>query len=38
VHLVVDLAGGSQVVPHETIRHYKPIYSVNETHWWLHRA
>ena len=28
----------SQVVPHEKIRHYKPIYSVNETHWWLHRA
>ena len=28
----------SQVVPHETIRHYKPIYSVNETHWWLHRS
>jgi predicted transglutaminase-like cysteine proteinase len=28
----------SQVVPHETIRHYKPIYSVNESHWWLHRA
>ena len=27
-----------QVVPHEVIRHYRPIYSVNETHWWLHRA
>ena len=28
----------SRVVRHEVIRHYKPIYSVNETHWWLHRA
>jgi predicted transglutaminase-like cysteine proteinase len=28
----------SRVVPHETIRHCRPIYSVNETHWWLHRA
>lgn len=26
------------VVPDTVIRHYKPIYSVNETHWWLHRA
>ncbi len=28
----------SRVVPHEIIRHYRPIYSVNETHWWLHRT
>jgi len=26
-----------QVVPHERIRHYRPIYSINETAWWLHR-
>ena len=25
------------VVPIERIRHYKPIYSINERHWWLHR-
>lgn len=25
------------VVPAETIRHYKPIYSINERSWWLHR-
>jgi predicted transglutaminase-like cysteine proteinase len=28
----------SRVVPDTVIRHYQPIYSVNETHWWLHRA
>ena len=26
------------VVPAETVRHYRPIYSINERHWWLHRA
>ena len=26
-----------QVVEAATIRHYRPIYSVNETSWWLHR-
>lgn len=25
------------VVPAETIRHYRPIYSINEHNWWLHR-
>ncbi|MFN0044551.1 MAG: transglutaminase-like cysteine peptidase [Alphaproteobacteria bacterium] len=25
------------VVPMERIRHYKPVYSINERHWWLHR-
>jgi len=27
----------SKVVRAETIRHYRPIYSINETNWWLHR-
>lgn len=43
--LVVDLGGVkyvldnqiSDAVPETVIRHYQPIYSVNETHWWLHR-
>lgn len=43
--LVVDQGGHRYVldnqirdiVPDTIIRHYKPIYSVNETHWWLHR-
>jgi predicted transglutaminase-like cysteine proteinase len=26
-----------QVVPADIIRHYKPYYSINEDHWWLHR-
>ncbi len=26
-----------QVVEASTIRHYRPIFSVNETAWWLHR-
>ena len=26
-----------QVVEAGTIRHYRPIYSVNEESWWLHR-
>ena len=25
------------VVRADTVRHYKPIYSINETNWWLHR-
>lgn len=25
-----------QVIPHTAIRHYVPIYSINETHWWRH--
>ncbi|MGH6913570.1 MAG: transglutaminase-like cysteine peptidase, partial [Geminicoccales bacterium] len=25
------------VVPADTIRHYQPVYSVNENGWWLHR-
>ena len=27
-----------QVVEHSTIRHYRPIYSVNEEGWWLHKT
>lgn len=27
-----------EVVRHERIRHYKPIYSINELFWWLHTA
>ena len=27
-----------QVMPAEKIRHYRPIYSVNEESWWLHRS
>lgn len=27
-----------RVVRAESIRHYKPIYSINEHHWWLHRG
>jgi hypothetical protein len=27
----------SRVVPAEIINHYKPIYSINEQAWWLHR-
>jgi predicted transglutaminase-like cysteine proteinase len=27
----------ASVVPAERIRHYKPIYSINEDSWWLHR-
>jgi predicted transglutaminase-like cysteine proteinase len=25
------------VVFADTVRHYRPIYSINERHWWLHR-
>jgi predicted transglutaminase-like cysteine proteinase len=27
----------SRVIPAEIINHYKPIYSINEQAWWLHR-
>ncbi len=27
----------AQVVPATVIRHYRPIYSINEDAWWLHR-
>ena len=27
----------SSVVRAETVRHYRPIYSINETSWWLHK-
>ncbi len=44
--LVVYLDGGpvlldnqvQQVVRTEAIRHYRPIYSVNESYWWFHRT
>lgn len=26
-----------QVVPAEVIRHYRPVFSINEDSWWLHR-
>ncbi len=26
------------VVSADTVRHYRPIYSINERHWWLHRT
>lgn len=26
------------VVDHRRIRHYRPIYSMNERHWWFHRV
>ncbi|MEX2615330.1 MAG: transglutaminase-like cysteine peptidase [Alphaproteobacteria bacterium] len=28
----------SQVINADRIRHYKPIYSINEKNWWLHRG
>ncbi|HTO85366.1 MAG TPA: transglutaminase-like cysteine peptidase [Methylomirabilota bacterium] len=28
----------STVVPAKAIHHYKPVYSVNENGWWLHRS
>ncbi len=28
----------SRVVPAQRLRHYRPLYSVNEEHWWLHLA
>ena len=28
----------SQVVDAKTIRHYKPVFSINQKTWWLHRA
>lgn len=27
----------SSVVPANSIRHYQPVFSINETGWWLHR-
>jgi predicted transglutaminase-like cysteine proteinase len=27
----------ARVVPAEIIRHYRPVYSINEDAWWLHR-
>ena len=27
----------ASVVPAEIIRHYRPVYSINEDAWWLHR-
>lgn len=27
----------NQVVSHRVIRHYKPIFSINEEAWWIHR-
>lgn len=28
----------TSATPADQIRHYKPIYSINENHWWLHRT
>jgi len=28
----------SKVIEQSRIKHYKPIYSINETSWWLHRG
>ncbi len=27
----------ASVVPANSIRHYNPVFSINETGWWLHR-
>jgi predicted transglutaminase-like cysteine proteinase len=27
----------SSVVPANSIRHYQPVFSINEMGWWLHR-
>ena len=27
-----------RVVSAERVRHYRPIYSINENAWWLHRS
>ena len=45
-HAVLTVADGGdiwvldnqidRVVSHRVIRHYRPIYSINETAWWLH--
>jgi predicted transglutaminase-like cysteine proteinase len=43
--LAVDLDGKTwildnqikQVIDAERIRHYRPVYSVNEKGWWLHK-
>jgi predicted transglutaminase-like cysteine proteinase len=34
--LLLDNQVGT-VIEAERVRHYRPIYSVNETAWWLHR-
>ena len=26
------------VLPHGRILHYRPVYSINESHWWLHQV
>jgi predicted transglutaminase-like cysteine proteinase len=26
-----------QVTDLDTVRHYEPVYSINESHWWLHK-
>lgn len=44
--LAVELAGTfhildnqvDTVLPHEQILHYRPVYSINETAWWLHQV
>ena len=44
--LVVEMDGKAlvldnqirHVVSAESIHHYRPIYSLNERHWWLHRG
>ncbi|MGB0749655.1 MAG: transglutaminase-like cysteine peptidase [Magnetospiraceae bacterium] len=36
-HLLLDNQQSS-VIETRRVRHYLPIYSVNETHWWRHRA
>jgi hypothetical protein len=28
----------SDVVPASVVHHYKPIYSINEKAWWLHKG
>lgn len=28
----------TQVIAADRVKHYKPIYSINETSWWLHRG
>lgn len=27
-----------QVTDLETVRHYEPVFSINESHWWLHKS
>ncbi len=35
--LVLDNQIGD-VVAADAVHHYRPIYSINEHHWWLHRS